>query len=823
MELVEGRSLDAEPHGQALAIEKLLNIGIQLAAGVEAAHSKGIIHRDIKPANVFLTNQGQLKILDFGLAKLASKSGDEAETVAATRAENLTSPGSAVGTIAYMSPEQAQGEEIDARSDLFSAGSVLYELAAGARPFAGRTSAIIFEAILNREPVSVRELNPSLPAELGRIIEKCLEKERDVRYQHAADLGADLKRLKRDTTSGKQHKFGEQEGKSGVEVAASSATSSTAREAGSSSAILAAAKQHRFGTGAAVIVILGLVAAAAYGIYDLARKANHTPFENYTVSQLTDFGDVENAAISPDGKYLAFARGGTGKIRGLWLRQLSTNSDTEILSSIGTVWSLSFSPDQAYLFYRITSAENSERTDLYRVPILGGKPQIVAQDVDSDVSFVNDGRQFCFERYVLQPPSYSIVLRDSKTGEEQTLLHVSGGGVYPVACSPDGKAAMLAFVRWYGYPENNLSVASLPGGKPRVLAKLGPGVWKVSSMAWLPSQGDVTLTKETEPSFSRGQLVRVSYLDGNQRQITNDLNGYDALSISSDGKILSAMKKQTASSFHIWSAEHGENTRVVESVKDPVYFLWSDPEKILFNTPRMDLKMANLTTGETTSVSADQTRKYWHPSLCGHDEVVASGTGDDGSFGIWKLNLTTGVYKQITNGFNDTSPQCTMDGKWVVYFDSINGKLMRVPAEGGTPAEVSGPDFGALDISPDGTRIVGLNSAEGYVDGKPKSVIHLIGTNDWKEVATVNVGMMNTENQKVRFMPDGKGAVFDAVVDGKRNLWAQPFDGGAPRQLTHFDSNDYIMDFHWSPDGKKLGIVRWKQSADAVLFRDVEK
>jgi eukaryotic-like serine/threonine-protein kinase len=831
MELLEGRSLDAEPHGQAMAIEKLLGIGIQLAAGLEAAHSKGIIHRDIKPANLFLANQGQLKILDFGLAKLASSDADEAggaETVAATRAatgpENLTSPGSAVGTIAYMSPEQAQGENIDARSDLFSAGSVLYELATGTRPFRGRTSAIIFEAILNREPGPARELNPSLPVELGRIIEKCLEKHRDVRYQHAADLGADLKRLKRDTTSGKQRKFGEQEDKSGVEVAADSVASSAAGpDAGSSSAILAAAKQHRFGTGAAVVVILGLVAAAAYGVYQIARQPKRVPFENYTVSQVTDFGDVENTAISPDGKYLAFVRGRTGRARSLWLRQLSTSSDTQVLSSIEPVLSLGFSPDQSYLFYRITEAERFTTRDLYRVPILGGKPQIVVQDIDADVSFVNGGRQLCFVRGVEQPLSYSIILRDSKTGAEQVLFHSPGLMPYPVICSPDGKTAMLSFGRSLDASENDLSVTSLPNGKPRVLVKLGSEGWAVFSMAWLPNQEGVILTEDMEPSWRRAQLVQVTYPDGKQRRITNDLNDYRSVGISSDGKMLSALKVQTARSFCIWSAGQAENAKIVESVKDPVFFLWRDQEKILFNTSGMDLKMADLTTGETTSVSADQTRRYWHPSLCGHDEVVASGTGDDGSFGIWKLNLTTGAYKQFTSGFHDVSPHCTIDGKWIVYFDSVDSKLMRVPADGGTPVEISGPGFGALDISPDGTRIVGLNSAEGYVDGKPKSVIHLVGTNDWKEMATVNVGIMNTDNQRVRFMPDGKGAVFDAVVNGKRNLWVMPFDGGPARQLTNFDGDDFINDFHWSPDGKKLGIVRWKQSADAVLFRDAEK
>src|ERR1700733_1329044 len=204
MELLEGETLDRRLSAGVMPLERLLDWGIQLADALDAAHGKGIIHRDIKPANIFLTQRGQVKVLDFGLAKL-TRPEIAMETVGATQddpnAAHLTSPGATVGTIAYMSPEQARGVELDTRTDLFSLGAVIYQMATGRLPFAGNTSAVIFHAILELEPVPALQLNPGLPPKLGEIIEKALEKDRELRYQSAADLRGDLKRLKRDVES----------------------------------------------------------------------------------------------------------------------------------------------------------------------------------------------------------------------------------------------------------------------------------------------------------------------------------------------------------------------------------------------------------------------------------------------------------------------------------------------------------------------------------------------------------------------------------------------------------------------------------------------
>jgi eukaryotic-like serine/threonine-protein kinase len=814
MELLEGESLDAKLATGPLPLNRLLDISSQLADALDAAHAKGIVHRDIKPANIFVTQRGAVKILDFGLAKLTSTV--DMDTIGATQDSrpHLTSPGSTVGTIAYMSPEQARGEPLDSRTDLFSLGTVIYQMATGALPFAGNTSAVVFNSILERNPTPATQLNPALPPKLQECIDKLLEKDRDLRYQSAADLRGDLKRMKRDSESGHKVATAGSGPTSGVTGPVPPPSSSGRPVAASGSAAVAAVRQHKIGAGAVVLIAIAVLAAAGYGIYAFVNRSRPMPFQNISITKVTDSGKASQVAISPDGKYVLNGMDEGGK-ESLWLRNLPTNSNTQVVAPAEVYYRhLSFSPDGNYLYFIRTEPGSEELEYLYRAPLLGGTPEKLVTDIDSNITFSPDGRRFAFFRYNNpEAGKYRLLIKPVDGGEETILA--SGphtGGLFDPAWSPDGKT-IVCMVLQPGNAFSGLVAIDVASGKQRLFFTTNDRI--VQRPVWMPDgSGLVALT-----NFSGGQIVFISYPEGKLLPVTRDTNNYSDPSVAGDGRNVASVMSE--GHWNLFAMPAGAPITQLHQVTSgaPLYrFGWTQDGRLLRVAPS-GLSLLDPATGNSTSIALPDNTIADTFAACPDGRFLVFDIFRKGSraLNIWRMDTAGGNLKQLTTGNLDQYPVCSSNGLVIYQESASSNRLMKVPVDGG-PASMISDDLSAdFDVSADGKTVI--SATFGHLSDHIEKLT-LVDVASGQVLKTMD--FERPRGGHIRFSPDGKAIVYPVRTAGVDNLWSQPLDGSKGKQITDFPA-EHINDFHWSFDGKQLGLTRGHSDSDVVLIRDMQR
>ncbi len=811
-ELVEGETLRELMKSQRMNLGQIVSVASQIASALSAAHAAGIMHRDIKPENIMLRRDGYLKVLDFGLAKLIEPSATDSGLSTLVNTEQ----GTIIGTIQYMSPEQARGLPVDERTDIWSLGVVLFEMLTGHPPFAGKTKSDVMAAILEREPPSLADLTDGIPDAIQDIVTKALVKDRQERYQTAQELLTDLRQLDKSEVNAdlerpllphvNRHLVAE----TAKQRAKRTDDPGAIRTPSSAEYIVSELKQHK----ARAVFVLTLLAFAVTGssfwVYRfIASKRSIERFETMSLTRLTS-GRAKAAAISSDGKYVAFVKD-DGTQRSVWLRQIGTTSDIQISSQTDAGW-LVFSPDEVYLYHRNFSG------DIARMPVLGGASSLVIKLVGSSISFSPDGKRFAFLRGDYPTPGESslLVANADGTGEQRLASRRQPDSFQrAVAWSPDGTVIACA-VTHADAQATYTSVVKVHVESGRQEPITTQRWLEISDLAWLSDGHSLLLIATDEGSLFLEKIWQLSYANGQARRITNDFNIYEGLSLTADSKMI--VTTQVSQAATIWLARAGETTpakQITTRVNNYLRLSWTPDGELVYASDRSgswDIWIRDPAEGNEKQLTINKNGNVL-PSVSPDGRYVFFTSIRADSVNIWRMDIDGGNPKQITNGNLDHSSSCSPDGKWLVYAHDASGKstVWKVSTDGGTPVQLTNSEAANPTFSPDGKLI-----ACSYGNGK----VAIIPSHGGQPLKVFDIPTPFIVEPGFQWTSDGRAVTFVDTREGVSNIWSQPLVGGPWKQITDFKSED-IFAFAWSRDGKQLALARGVETGDVVLITDL--